>query len=97
MIGKNQEILDTLKRIIEANTGWQAIVSNDEVACYTYLLEQHVDIVLLSSGLSEDFEITIRQYAGGLNKGIKVIIHYGGGSGLLKSEVYALFPEWIPK
>lgn len=93
VIGKNQEILDVLKRIIENNEGWTAEIQNDENFCYEYIRENHVDIVLLSSGLEDQFEKDIKVFCTGLDKDVKVIDHYGGGSGLLKNEVYSLFPN----
>ncbi|RXM51760.1 MULTISPECIES: hypothetical protein [unclassified Chryseobacterium] len=93
VIGKNQEILDVLKRIIENNEGWTAEIQSDENFCYEYIRENHVDIVLLSSGLEEQFEKDIKVFCRGLDKDVKVIDHYGGGSGLLKNEVYSLFPN----
>ncbi|KPH15134.1 hypothetical protein [Chryseobacterium sp. ERMR1:04] len=96
VIGKNQEILDTLKRIIENNEGWKAEIQSDENVCYNYLKENQVDIVLLSSGLKEQFEKDIKVFCENLNQDVKVIDHYGGGSGLLKNEVYALFPNLQP-
>lgn len=96
VIGKNQEILDTLQRIIENNEGWKAEIQNSETLCYQYLKENKVDIVLLSSGLDEEFEKDIKVFCGNLDKEIKVIDHYGGGSGLLKNEVYSLFPNLQP-
>ncbi|AZA75003.1 hypothetical protein [Chryseobacterium indoltheticum] len=96
VIGKNQEILDTLKRIIENNEGWKAEIQNDESVCYDYIKENQVDIVLLSSGLDQEFENNIKMFCENLDKEVKVIDHYGGGSGLLKNEVYALFPNLQP-
>jgi hypothetical protein len=96
VIGKNQEILDTLQRIIENNEGWKAEIQTSEKQCYHYLKENKVDIVLLSSGLDEEFEKEIRVFCSNLDKEIKVIDHYGGGSGLLKNEVYSLFPNLKP-
>lgn len=93
VIGKNQEILDTLKRIIENNEGWTAEMQSDEDFCYEYIRENKVDIVLLSSGLEDDFEKEIKEFCAELDKEVKVIDHYGGGSGLLKNEVYSLFPN----
>jgi len=93
VIGKNQEILDTLKRIIENNEGWTAEIQSDEDFCYEYIRENTVDIVLLSSGLEDDFEKDIKEFCAKLDKEVKVIDHYGGGSGLLKNEVYSLFPN----
>lgn len=93
VIGKNQEILETLKRIIENNEGWTAEIQSDENFCYEYIKDNTVDIVLLSSGLEEDFEKKIKEFCAELDKEVKVIDHYGGGSGLLKNEVYSLFPN----
>ncbi|UFH32877.1 hypothetical protein LNP04_03925 [Chryseobacterium sp. C-71] len=96
VIGKNNEILETLKRIIENNEGWKAEVQSDENICYNYIKENQVDIVLLSSGLEEEFENHIKVFCENLDKEVKVIDHYGGGSGLLKNEVYTLFPNLQP-
>lgn len=93
VIGKNKEILDVLKRVIENNEGWTANVQTDENFCYEYIQQNKVDIVLLSSGLEEEFEKDIKIFCNGLDKEVKVIDHYGGGSGLLKNEVYSLFPN----
>ncbi|ATN05930.1 hypothetical protein CRN76_11230 [Chryseobacterium indologenes] len=93
VIGKNQEILDVLKRVIENNEGWTANVQTDENFCYKYIRQNKVDIVLLSSGLEDEFEKEIKIFCNGLDKEVKVIDHYGGGSGLLKNEVYSLFPN----
>ena len=93
VIGKNQEILEVLKRIIENNEGWTAEIQSDENFCYGYIEENEVDIVLLSSGLEDEFEKNIKVFCENLDKNVKVIDHYGGGSGLLKNEVYSLFPN----
>lgn len=96
VIGKNQEILETLQRIISNNEGWQAEILNNEALCYDYLKENKVDIVLLSSGLDEQFEKELKVFCEKADQDIKVIDHYGGGSGLLKNEVYSLFPNLQP-
>lgn len=96
VIGKNQEILETLKRIIENNEGWKAEIRTNENICYEYIKENQVDIVLLSSGLDEKFENDIKVFCSTLDKDVKIIDHYGGGSGLLKNEVYTLFPNLQP-
>lgn len=93
VIGENLLILETLKRIIDDNSGRYAVTQSDEESSYEYLINHKVDVVLLSSGLNEPIERRIKQYVLGLDKSIKIIEHYGGGSGLLKNEVYSLFPE----
>lgn len=96
VIGKNQEILKALKRIIENNNGWKAEIQCDEEASYDYVKENQVDVVLLSSGLDEKFENKMKVFCSTLDKDVKVIDHYGGGSGLLENEVYVLFPNLQP-
>lgn len=93
VIGKNQEILDVLKRLIENNEGWNAEILFDEEASYESLKTNDIDVLLLSSGLDSEYEQEIKKYTLSLDKDIKVIDHYGGGSGLLKNEVYSLFPD----
>lgn len=93
VIGKNQEILEVLKRLIENNEGWNAEILFDEDASYEYLKTNNVDILLLSSGLDLEYEQEIKKYTLSLDRDIHVIDHYGGGSGLLKNEVYSLFPD----
>ncbi len=73
VIGKNQEILDVLKRIIENNEGWTAEIQSDEDFCYEYITENYVDIVLLSSGLEDRFEKDVKVFCAGLDKDVKVM------------------------
>lgn len=93
VIGKNQEILDTLKRVIEKNEGWKAETLSDESQSRDFITNHEVDIVLLSSGLEDRFEKDIIAFCEDLDKEVKVIEHYGGGSGLLRSEVEGLYAE----
>ncbi|GEN75383.1 pirin family protein [Chryseobacterium hagamense] len=93
VIGKNQEILDTLKRIIEKNEGWSAEIFSDESQSRDFITRHEADIVLLSSGLEDRFEKEIKTFCENLDPKVNVIEHYGGGSGLLRSEVEELFAE----
>lgn len=93
VIGKNEEILQTLKRLIESNSGWFATISTDEADGYEYVDKHDFDIILLSAGLEQTFEKNVKAYVKKVGKSTKIIEHYGGGSGLLKNEVYQLFPE----
>ncbi|WP_366512801.1 pirin family protein [uncultured Chryseobacterium sp.] len=93
VIGKNQEILDTLKRVIEKNEGWNANILIDEEQSRDFITTHEVDIVLLSSGLEDRFEKDIKAFCKNLDKKVNVIEHYGGGSGLLRSEVEELYAE----
>lgn len=96
LFGKNEEILHTLKRIIESNSGWHAVIQQDLSICKDYISTHPSDILLLSSGLSEQEEIEIADHLSQTDHSIGLIKHYGGGSGLLKNEIYSLFPDLIP-
>ncbi|MDR2274673.1 MAG: hypothetical protein LBF27_27445 [Sphingobacterium sp.] len=96
VFGKNNEILHTLKRIIENNIGWQAVIQQDLSICKEFLSNHPNDILLLSSGLSVQEETEITDHLAQLDYPIGLIKHYGGGSGLLKNEIYSLFPNLIP-
>ncbi|WP_312188718.1 hypothetical protein [Sphingobacterium sp.] len=96
IFGKNSEILKTLKRIIENTSNWNATIQEEISSCKNYLKDNRVDIILLSSGLSLKEERDIVEHLSFLDYPIALIQHYGGGSGLLKNEVYSLFPELIP-
>jgi len=93
VLGKNQEILEVVKRIIEKNEGWKAEIMSNENEAYDYIGNNKVDIVLLSSGLEDQFEQDIKVFCENSDQEIKVIDHYGGGSGLLKSEVSVAFSQ----
>ncbi|SKB93751.1 hypothetical protein SAMN05660477_01927 [Soonwooa buanensis] len=97
VLGKNDEILATLKRLIENTDNWQAEISNDESQIDNYIANNPVDIILLSSGLDESFEQEIKVNPIVVEKNIMVIEHFGGGSGLLKNEIYAALPHLNPE
>ncbi|WP_300670841.1 hypothetical protein [Soonwooa sp.] len=97
VVGKNDEILATLKRLIENTDNWQAQLISDESQVDNYITNNPVDIILLSSGLDEAFEQEIKVNPIVLEKNIAVIEHFGGGSGLLKNEIYAALPHLNPE
>ena len=97
VVGKNDEILATLKRLIENTDNWQAQLISDESQVDNYITNNPVDIILLSSGLDEAFEQEIKVNPIVLKKNIAVIEHFGGGSGLLKNEIYAALPHLNPE
>lgn len=93
VIGKNPEILETLKRVIEKNEGWKATCCTGEKESCEQIRESKPNLVFLSSGLEQAAETRIREFCRSVSPEIKVIDHYGGGSGLVKSEVESCFSE----
>lgn len=93
-IGRNKEILETLLRLIHKNHNWQAAGAlTDEEAIELFNTEQP-DLVLLSNGIDDQSEQTLRSYFIRARPSVIIIQHYGGGSGLLTNEILqALQPK----
>lgn len=87
VIGTNASIVRTLVRVISANENWTAFGCSDTNALYEHLKEVPTGVVLLSSGLDVATETAIKMQAIRITPTVKVIEHYGGGSGLLYTEV----------
>lgn len=90
--GRNEEILAVVKRLLEKQN-WTVTVCTDTLAAQKMIKEGSHDVLFLSSGLSENEENLLKKIAAQGGNTIKTIEHYGGGSGLLLSEVYTTFPE----
>lgn len=94
ILGKNQQILETLERIFLTNKLGQTTVLLHENESFQFIQKNEIDAVLLSSGLSAEFEASITNFVGTNFPNIKVIPHYGGGSGLLRNEILINFPTY---
>ena len=81
-------ILQTLLRLINNNPGWNATGAESEQQALAYFSEKPFDIVLLGSGMDEVSEDRLKPACLARNPAVKFIRHYGGGSGLLTSEIY---------
>ncbi len=86
-IGRHEEIMSTLMRLINQQADWQGFGCLLDEEARRVFDEQAIDIVLLSSGISEDCERDLCVYFRAKNPAIIIIQHYGGGSGLLANEI----------
>ena len=87
LLGKNEAILAILLRLVNANENWNAVSFNDETEAQEYFLNNKIDIVLLSSGIEDHIEKEFTSFCLKNQPEVEVIEHFGGGSGLLKSEI----------
>lgn len=86
-IGRHLEILATVVRLINANENWIGVgVMNDEDAKEIFV-KKDFSLVLLGSGIQEESEAELCVFFKNKNPNIVIVQHYGGGSGLLKSEI----------
>ncbi len=86
-IGRNEEILQILVRLVNKNEDWNATgaLTDEEAMQVCDTLQPR--IVLLSNGIGEDSEKKLRGYFSSKNPAVIIIQHYGGGSGLLNNEI----------
>ena len=87
VIGRHEEILNTLLRLINKNEQWTACGTTSDKEATRLFDSNDFDIVLLSNGISENCEENICSYFRDKKPFIKIIQHYGGGSGLLSNEI----------
>lgn len=88
-IGRHIDILTIVVRLINSNEDWNGVgVMNDEEAKVIFS-QKEFSIVLLGSGIDKESETNLCTFFKKQNPNTIVVQHYGGGSGLLKSEILA--------
>ncbi len=88
VIGRHPEILATVVRLVNNNPAWNAtgcITNEEAISAFT---EQQFKLVLLGGGVDETSENELCAHFKAANPDIKIVQHYGGGSGLLSAEIY---------
>ncbi|QPH39391.1 response regulator [Pedobacter endophyticus] len=86
-IGRDTEITTVMNRLLNARPEWKGIcVCSDEEAI-ALCKENEIDLVLLGNGIDQQTEVDLRANLLALRPNVKIIQHYGGGSGLLYGEI----------
>lgn len=88
-IGHNDEILQTVLRLINSNNEWEGTGTSDNETAIELFHHRKFDIVLLGGGINAQDEIKLRTVFVKQNPHITIIQHFGGGSGLLANEIQA--------
>jgi len=88
IIGADPEITGVINRLVNGFEGFkgESITSIDELEAK--LNKTPFDILLMGAGFNEDEEHQIRKTAAAFLPDIKIVEHYGGGSGLLLEELH---------
>ena len=87
VLANHPEILGTILRLINKNELWNGIgAKSPEEAIAAFKLNQF-DLVLLGVGVDDETEQQLLQTFKSLNSNVICIRHFGGGSGLLHSEI----------
>jgi hypothetical protein len=87
VIGRNAQILETILRLINSQENWQAFGALTDEECLQLFKANPIDLVLIGGGVNENSELAVSTALKKTNPAIKIIRHYGGGSGLLFTEI----------
>ncbi|MFC0517954.1 hypothetical protein ACFFGT_27320 [Mucilaginibacter angelicae] len=88
VIGRHPEILATVVRLVNNNPNWNATgCLSDEEAIAAFSSEDF-KVVLLGGGVDETSEGKLNEYFCTQKPDIKIVQHFGGGSGLLSAEIF---------
>ncbi len=87
VIGRHPQILETVVRLINSQPDMKAIGALSDDEAKKVFGEQTFDLVLIGGGVEEKSEAGLKVFFEKINPRIKIIKHYGGGSGLLFNEI----------
>lgn len=89
VIGRHPEIMQTVLRLINKNPAYNAsgATGNDEAVAL--FRSGNFQLVILGGGVDRESERLFRDTFSSIQPGIKIIQHFGGGSGLLENEIRA--------
>ena len=93
VFGKNTDILKTVLRLINANPNWYAEGTMEAEEVIEKCQLNAYDLLLLGGGIAQDEENKVRALVRKLRPELKIIQHFGGGSGLLSNEIQAALSD----
>jgi hypothetical protein len=96
VIGRNEQILATVERLINNNPQWHATACLTDDDALLACKQQLFDLVLLGGGIGDDSDPYLRQALDTIQPRIRIIQHYGGGSGLLATEINMALANQLP-
>lgn len=86
-IGRHPEILETVVRLLNKNEQWQGFGALTDEQATSIFAQNEIELVLLGPGIETDSENNLCNSFKAQKPDIIIIQHFGGGSGLLASEI----------
>jgi len=87
VVGRNPEIVQTVIRLINNNPAWNATAAVTDLDAVSLFQSRPFTLVLLGGGIEPESDAMLRKAFISHNPNITIIQHYGGGSGLLATEI----------
>jgi len=88
VICRHEGILQTIVRLINNNPAWNATGAVNDEEALTAFAARSFKVVLLGSGIEKENEDKLSMAFKAHDPNITIVEHYGGGSGLLFTEIY---------
>lgn len=87
VIGRNEEILQTVTNFINSNAEWNGIGAGTDEDAIEKFHQHHFDMLLLTDSINKEGERKLLKLFTYQNPDAIILQHYGGGSGLLSNEI----------
>jgi hypothetical protein len=89
VIGKDSEILKVVLRLLNEfqQAHYHAVGATDSDLARELFSNGDIDLVLITNGIDPTVDASLREEFLGRKPEVRILQHYGGGSGLLFSEI----------
>jgi DNA-binding NarL/FixJ family response regulator len=87
VIGRHPQIMETVLRLLNREPGFEAQGALTDDEAKSKFQSNPFDLVLFGGGVEDSSESELRREFTRIHPSIKMIGHYGGGSGLLFNEI----------
>jgi hypothetical protein len=89
VIGKDPEILKVVLRLLNEyqQAGYHAVGSTDPDQARSLFADTETDLVLITNGIDPTLDASLREEFLTRRPGVRILQHFGGGSGLLFGEI----------
>lgn len=91
VVGKDPEILKVVLRLLNDHqpASYHADGSTNPDQARSLFADTDIDLVLITNGIDATLDACLREYFLTRRPGVRILQHYGGGSGLLFGEISA--------
>jgi hypothetical protein len=89
VIGRDPEILKVVLRLLNEHqsVNYHAIGSTDPEQGRSLFADTDIDLVLITNGIDVTLDASLREDFLTRRPGVRILQHFGGGSGLLFAEI----------
>jgi DNA-binding NarL/FixJ family response regulator len=87
VIGRHPQIMETVLRLINGQENWKGVGALTDGEAKIKFENENFDLILIGGGVEDKSEKELSTVFKGKNPTVKIVRHFGGGSGLLFNEI----------